>query len=138
MITKIQSFNIYTPYFTAKSDNNSKRTAVSKKPFSEDTLAVLANMWAQQELIYEGDSLIALPKNQLLQVAKADKNVARDLSQLDLSDSGFAVTVLEETGQINTKAIRYFDPKVITILKLLDNIKNGKIYIAPVCAKYPE
>jgi len=138
MITKIKPFNIYTPYFTAKSDNNSKRTVVSKKPFSEDTLSVLANMWAQQELIYEGDSLIALPKNQLLQVAKADKNVARDLSQLDLSDSGFAVTVLEETGQINTKAIRYFDPKVITILKLLDNIKNGKIYIAPVCAKYPE
>jgi hypothetical protein len=131
-ITKIHALNTYTPCFSAKKRVQDDLYAVNRNPVTQETIAALANNWSKQDLIYEGDSLIIIPKSHLYEAAKFDKKIAHTLPKTELSDLGFAVSILDEEGRIDTKALQYFDPKVITILKLVNQIRNNKTYIVPL------
>lgn len=122
MISKI---NIFNPSFSA---NNVNLFSVRREPVTRETFENLANAWSNQGLVYEGDTLIIIPKNNLPEAAKYDKKIAATLSKIRLSDNGFAVSVMTDENRVDTRALQYFDPKVITILGLTNAIRNNKNY----------
>jgi len=133
-----------TPYTTRNHNHfgnkipNINLTTINRGEFSYETLTKLANKWARLGILEEGDSLIAIPKGQLRKAAKIDKKIEQFLNQTRISNNGFAVCIIKWDGQINTKAIDFFDPKVNTILQLVHQIKNNRVYIQNLRAEYIE
>lgn len=136
MITKINSYGYY-PKFTANKTNNNI-IAINREPFTRQTLQNLANLWSNQNLLQEGDSIIIIPKESLYEAAKIDKKIAGALTRFKLSGNGFAAAIYNEDGHINTKGLQFFDPKTNTILQLVHQIQNNKVYIVPLQAEYLE
>ena len=125
----ISRINAYNPVFKA---NRNYLTTTRRKPVTPDVFNYLANQWADQDLLCEGDCLIILPKGRISEAAKYDKKIAATYKKTNLSKNGFAVSVMDADGRIHTDALQYFDPKVITMLKLTNAIRNNQNYYIPV------
>ena len=136
MITNIPPFRIYTPNFTAKKSEKPVMIAVNRAPFTQETINTLADSWSRQDLIYEGDSLIFIPYLHLFDAAQIDKKIAQTLPHVNISQRGFAATIVTDEGIIDTRALQYFDPEVITVLKLVNQIRNNKTFIVPLETQY--
>ena len=136
MIISVRPYNIsnlYKPKFTAKEEYTA---VVSYENFTEDLLNDLVEEWDEEGLIEDGDSIFVMPLNHLKEAAKIDRKIAQTLPKAHLSQNGFAVTIKDKDDRIHTEALRYYDPRVITILKATHAMKNNLPLIIPIGTEY--
>jgi len=107
---------------------------IIQKPeiFTEKTINEIAKDWLDEGKIDFGDKVAILPKSVLQSIAKDDKNYANILKGMKMSDNAFGVTIMRADNNIDFEALRYYDPQKITILKMVDTIKNDKIYYCEI------
>lgn len=137
MITNIRPYSIYNTYqpkFTAS--KNEYTAVVSYEDFTENLLNDLVQEWDEEGLIEDGDSLYIMPLAHLEYTSKIDKRIAKTFPKAHLSRNGFAITIEDKDGGIHTEALRYFDPRVNTILKVTHAIKNDMPFIIPISNEY--
>ena len=136
MITSIRPYsinNIYHPKFTANNGKeNEYKAIVSYENFTEDLLNDLVDEWDEEGLIEDGDSIFIMPLTHLKEASKLDRKIAKTLPKANLSQNGFAVTIEDEEGKIHTETLRYYDPRITTILKVSHAIKNNLPLIIPI------
>lgn len=135
MISSIRPYNInntYKPQFTASKKQEDYTAVVSYENFTPDLMNDLVDEWDEEGLIQDGDSVFIMPLCHLKEAAKIDKRIAKTLPKANLSRYGFAATIENEDGRINTRALRYFDPRVNTFLMVTHAIKNGFPITIPI------
>ena len=139
MITNIRPYNInntYKPQFMASRKCEEYTAVVSYENFTNDLLNDLVEEWDEEGLIEDGDSVFIMPLCYLEEAAKVDRKIAKTLPKAHLSRTGFAITIEDKYGRMNTEALRYFDPRVITNLKVVHTIKNDMPLIISIENSY--
>ena len=51
---------------------------------------------------------------------------------MKMSGNGFGITVMKADNNFDFETLRYYDPECITVLKMVDAIKNDRIYYCEV------
>jgi len=107
---------------------------IIQKPriFGEKDVQQIAENWADNGMLDIGDRVAIIPKSVLQNIAKSDKEYANVLKGMKMSDTGFGITIMRAHDNIDFEALRYYDPECITILKMVDAIKNDRIYYCEV------
>lgn len=137
MITSIRPYNLnytYQPKFTASKEEYT--AVVSYENFTEDLLDDLVEEWDEEGYIEDGDSLYIMPLSYLEYISNFDKKIAKTYPKARLSQNGFGITIRDKDGGLHTEALRYFDPRVNTILKATHAVKNDFPLIIPILDAY--
>ena len=137
MITSIRPYNInniYQPKFTAS--KKEYKAVVSYENFTEDLLDDLLDEWDEKGYIEDGDSFYIIPLSDLEELAKIDKRIGKTFPKTHLSKNGFAITVKDENDVLHTEVLRYYDPRVNSILKITHSLRNNSPAIIPISDAY--
>ena len=102
------------------------------KIFSEKTLSDIADAWYDEGVLDYGDRIVAIPKIALKSLAKEDKEYAQIYKGMKMSDNGFAVTIYKKNDDFDFERMHYYDPEAITVLRMVDALKKGAMYICEV------
>lgn len=107
---------------------------IIQKPhvFDEKAITELAENFIEEGKTDIGGKIAVVPKSVLQSIADSDKSYNNILKGMKMSDSAFGVTVIKSDNNIDFEALRYFDPECITVLKMVDAIKNDKIYYCEI------
>ena len=102
------------------------------KVFTEEMYQQIAQEWYEKELINEGDSIAAIPISILKNIAKENKGYRQILKGMNMSDNGFAITIIDKNQQMKFGDMRYIDPECNTMLILTHTLKNDRIYYSEI------
>ncbi len=141
MITSIRPYNInniYQPKFTANKKPNEYMVSISYDNFTQDVLNDLLEEWDEKGLVDDGDSMFIMPQSHFKTAAKYDKRLSKTYPRANLSKNGFAVTLMDKDGGIKTEALKYFDPRVMSVLKITHSLKNNVPYIFGIDTIYDD
>ena len=107
---------------------------IIQKPriFGEKDIQELAQYWVDEGKLDYGDKVAIVPQSVLKNIAKSDKEYANILKGMKMSDRGFGITVMKSDNNFDFETLRYYDPECITVLKMIDAIKNDRIYYCEV------
>lgn len=139
MIPNIKPYNInnfYHPNFSSQKTPEEYSVAVSYENITVDLLNDLVDEWDEEGLISDGDYIYIMPLKHLQAASNFDRKIAKTLDKAHLSNIGFAITLIDEEGRIHTDALKYYDPRVITILKVVHAIKNNTTLTIPIEDEY--
>lgn len=107
-------------------DFNLEKTHEFSKDFLENNVI---SKWSDEFKLETGDALYIVQKSkfeefiQNLKISDIDKKGFKDMN---MSDNGLAVFLMKADGTCSS--VKFFDPETITYPRLIDAIKNNKIY----------
>lgn len=99
------------------------------KEFSKEYLQDIATDWYKKGLVKPGDKICCIPKSQLEAYGKISEDYTKGLKEMNMSDNGFMIFVQKADESVDYSTIRYLDPETNTFLKMVNNLKNDKIFI---------
>lgn len=99
------------------------------KEFSKSYLEDIIMDWNKKGLLRPGDKVCCAPKSMLEEFGEISKSYNKGLKEMNMSDNGFMIFVQKEDESVDYSTIRYLDPETNTFLKMVNNLKNDKIFI---------
>ena len=99
------------------------------KEFSKEYLQDIATDWYKKGLVKPGDKICCIPKSQLEAYGKISEDYTKGLKETNTPDNGFMIFVQKADESVDYSTIRYLDPETNTFLKMVNNLKNDKIFI---------
>ena len=110
----------------------SKKMLEKPQEFSQDFLKKnIAKKWYEEGKLQGGDKIILAPKSTLEKMFQVleDKKCITAFKDMNMSNDGFAAFVQKADGSLDLSTFRYFDPETNSYLKLVNALKNNKLYV---------
>lgn len=110
----------------------SKKMLEKPHEFSQDFLEKnIAKKWYKEGKLQGGDEIILAPKSTLEKIFQVleDKKYITAFKDMNMSNNGFAAFVQKADGSIDLSIFRYFDPETNSNLKMVNALKNDKLYV---------
>ncbi len=102
------------------------------KEFSKEYLEDIIMDWNKKGLLKPGDKVYCAPKSMLEEFGEISKSYNKGLKEMNMSDNGFMIFLQKADESVDFNTVKYLDPETNTYLKMVNAIKNNKIYIIPI------
>lgn len=102
------------------------------KEFSESYLKDLVEDWYKKGIVKSGDKVYCAPKSIIEVFGKFSKDYVKGFKEMNMSDNGFMIFVQKADESVDFNTVKYLDPETNTYLKMINAIKNNKVYITPI------
>lgn len=102
------------------------------KEFSKKYLEDIAKDWYKKGIAKIGDKVCCIPKSQLETYGKISEDYTKGLKEMNMSDNGFMLILQKADERVDFNTVKYLDPETNTYLKMVNALKNNKIYIKPI------
>lgn len=102
------------------------------KEFSESYLEDIAKDWYKKGIAKTGDKVCCVPKSMIEDFGKISEDYAKGFNEMNMSDNGFMMFLQKADESIDFNTVKYIDPETNTYLKMINALKNNKIYIRSI------
>lgn len=102
------------------------------KEFSKEYLENIVDGWYDKGIVKPGDKVCCAPKSMLEEFGKISEDYAKGFNEMNMSDNGFMMFLQKADESIDVNTFKYLDPETNTYLKMVNALKNNKIYIRPI------
>lgn len=102
------------------------------KKFSKEYLEDIIMDWNKKGLLNPGDKVCCAPKSMLEEFGEISKSYNKGLKEMNMSENGFMIFLQKADESVDFNTVKYLDPETNTYLKMVNAIKNNKIYIIPI------
>ncbi len=102
------------------------------KEFSKEYLQDIATDWYKKGIVKSGDKVYCAPKSIIEEFGKFSKDYVKGFKEMNMSDNGFMIFVQKADESVDFNTVKYLDPETNTYLKMINAIKNNKVFITPI------
>ena len=99
------------------------------KEFSESYLEDILKDWYKKGIVKTGDKVYCAPKSIIEEFGKFSEDYVKGFKEMNMSDNGFIMFLQKADEKFDFNTVKYIDPETNTYLKMVNELKNNKIFI---------